>query len=1408
MLQALTREIKNTQYEGIEAQIRDATCNSETEASAELLEKIRSGMCDRAQYRLAWLILWKRIRDTGYPRHVLKGLNLLDFVLRVNPPSTRTQSWLVASLREAEQVSYLNALAQSHANSLVRELATKIRQFVLEFKDPIDYVSEAPNNVVNIHMRASPATPAYVPNGVAASSFSHNNHDPSYSEPIILAPHQQLHLPPHQQSFVLPVVAPASEHSPYRAYGISQPTVHQPPAYTPNDRPAGMVIAQPANLSGAARAATTKVGGWVCAACTYENERGASNCAMCSAVPVAIPSSSSFPPSASSAPSSSAIASSVPAFRQGIPVAAPIQKSWECKKCRWPNTAGHDRCAMCGAFPTHGEQQKVWVCQQCTFANSSDRDQCGICRQPKVFVYGNNNNHNNNNNLSDGMARKVALGDGNKKNKKSSISINNSSQKIASSNTGWTCDSCTFTNKNDDLQCGVCNAPRRSHGISLEVMQGWLAVEDESGRIVFENMKTGQRTTKDPRPLPAGWSESIDQRINQVFYLNNNDRTTTWVDPRPKIHLAPNNNNNNNNNASMQKRLSASDEKKALNNGREEEKAVISKDWSCAQCSYLNSEGQVRCGICEAAAPPVKAATASSRLPDLVSPLPQQRKEIMGGWECDQCSFINMSPHFQQKCEMCTRLRSAIPSSASAVASSSSASVSSSASASSSASSDASLVDLRQRFKRQSTLTRNPDNSIANNCWECTFCCCANEPDLTHCRLCFTARGGGNVSSGNAFRSICPRCLNESSSPVCAVCGESVPEEHPVAIIAPSKVSKHRSSNKSSSGGGSGGKKAKEITPFDQFLSPQQLKIEKVPEWLCPGCQKLSEESVCPLCGDQKAPKNQPVPLEKIVAAPLSNPKAFSGDSWQCKFCEVMNKATLGACRICSKSRHIAAVDENDGEDSESSAAPSSPSTVGDNQRRGIPIEDFDPFMEEERGGENQRLHVERDLYDRPPPPIIDGWQHTLPPSYHEQQQQPFIQQLQQQQQQQQHLFLESSQRQPSDSLQVSSRPRASSFDKGEHNTAIIPNLRGTSPNRPPPARPRTGSVDSVGGGEPKMFSSPAERRASEVSEARGSVSSLHAPEGEGNNMLHTPRHGEKERIRAEILETEETYVFSLTRFRQLFIQPLNQNYKSFGLRNQQAKDICSDISVICRLHTLLLEDFRKQDIIEVFIKYADFLKIYTTYVNNYERTLATINYARNNVNFNKFLADIQASDNISPPAFFILPVQRIPRYCLLLRELQKHTSENTPAYKRVGLALEKLKAIATTINEQKRLFENKSKLLEIQTKITSPTQYVVAKNCRLFIREGKLKSLEDDKVYFFFLFNDALLQVSDKYRVVSEMELGDILVRPGAAQDFSILCKGAAGTITERHYLADLPAEKDAWVAEINLALDAHHNK
>jgi hypothetical protein len=96
--------------------------------------------------------------------------------------------------------------------------------------------------------------------------------------------------------------------------------------------------------------------------------------------------------------------------------------------------------------------------------------------------------------------------------------------------------------------------------------------------------------------------------------------------------------------------------------------------------------------------------------------------------------------------------------------------------------------------------------------------------------------------------------------------------------------------------------------------------------------------------------------------------------------------------------------------------------------------------------------------------------------------------------------------------------------------------------------------------------------------------------------------------------------------------------------------------------------------------------------------------------------------------SFLIMPVQRIPRYNMLLTDMMRHTWEDHPDYnslKKVFIidlficlfrfclndrvinhylilqATDKIQSIAAFINERKREAENVSKTLEISNKIT-----------------------------------------------------------------------------------------------------------
>jgi len=118
------------------------------------------------------------------------------------------------------------------------------------------------------------------------------------------------------------------------------------------------------------------------------------------------------------------------------------------------------------------------------------------------------------------------------------------------------------------------------------------------------------------------------------------------------------------------------------------------------------------------------------------------------------------------------------------------------------------------------------------------------------------------------------------------------------------------------------------------------------------------------------------------------------------------------------------------------------------------------------------------------------------------------------------------------------------------------------------------------------------------------------------------------------------------------------------------------------------------------------------------------------------------------------MPVQRVPRYVLLLRELGKYTSPNHSDWQAIEDALLKIQDVTADINEAKRQMENMTRLLEVQSRISGDVGTLVVPHRRL-IREGKLQELVSKRLLgslkpeprVFFLFSDILLWTTDSYK-------------------------------------------------------------
>jgi len=171
-----------------------------------------------------------------------------------------------------------------------------------------------------------------------------------------------------------------------------------------------------------------------------------------------------------------------------------------------------------------------------------------------------------------------------------------------------------------------------------------------------------------------------------------------------------------------------------------------------------------------------------------------------------------------------------------------------------------------------------------------------------------------------------------------------------------------------------------------------------------------------------------------------------------------------------------------------------------------------------------------------------------------------------------------------------------------------------------------------------------------------------------------------------------------------------------------------------------------EQKIGDVFLQIAPFLKMYVTYLNNYQKALETLSECeKRNADFRVFLDRVHrdpALKGLNLIAFLILPIQRIPRYRMLLEAIAKHTPEGHPDYDDLRGALGKIIAVADQVNEQIRSAENAQRVVEVQTMMAGSYPGNLVEPHRRFLFAGELVKISRKAVQkrACFLFNDVLV--------------------------------------------------------------------
>lgn len=278
-------------------------------------------------------------------------------------------------------------------------------------------------------------------------------------------------------------------------------------------------------------------------------------------------------------------------------------------------------------------------------------------------------------------------------------------------------------------------------------------------------------------------------------------------------------------------------------------------------------------------------------------------------------------------------------------------------------------------------------------------------------------------------------------------------------------------------------------------------------------------------------------------------------------------------------------------------------------------------------------------------------------------------------------------------------------------------------------------------------------------------------------------------RIALELLHTERTYVKVLHLIDQEFqFRVDNENRAHHMFPPDVILHMFSNIKSIYKLHhDFLLPQLEERmaqwehnrRIGDIMKNFAPFLKMYTEYVRNFDNAMTLINqWQAKCPRFAAIMDDIHSMEvcgSLTLQHHMLSPVQRIPRYEMLLRDYLKKLPEDSPDCHDTEKALHLVSTAANHANDAMKKIDKFEKLLEIQESLGGAEDLVSP--TRELIKEGKIIKISarsgDHQERYIFLLTDLLLLCSPKlmsgrvmsgpqYRLRAKYHVENLIIQEG----------------------------------------------
>ncbi|GLV39352.1 uncharacterized protein CBL_13229 [Carabus blaptoides fortunei] len=253
--------------------------------------------------------------------------------------------------------------------------------------------------------------------------------------------------------------------------------------------------------------------------------------------------------------------------------------------------------------------------------------------------------------------------------------------------------------------------------------------------------------------------------------------------------------------------------------------------------------------------------------------------------------------------------------------------------------------------------------------------------------------------------------------------------------------------------------------------------------------------------------------------------------------------------------------------------------------------------------------------------------------------------------------------------------------------------------------------------------------------------------------------------IVVELYETERSYVESLQILVMKYLEPLKSAENSFLLDAALVDEIFYQVPALLSYHQEFLEELRKrlehwdvkQKIGDVFLDFTkpSVVETYTAFINNWKRAKEVIkSTSQAKPAFARFLEAMarEHKGKLALDSLLIKPIQKFPKYELLIQRLIKHTDTSHPDYTLLLEAQkeihENLIKINCTERETVEYEQQQQNLKELESIVEGLVNLVSAD--RTYLRHDLVTMTSGQgtrKERALFLFSDLLIITSIKRR-------------------------------------------------------------